>query len=184
MKRIIGETKLVMRDLKLMSTDLQSHEIPPEIKEMEWSLLVDGLVERPRRLTKPKLLEMNHRTATGDFTCVEGWTARDLSWSGVPVRDVLDLAIPQSDASFGLVYGRDSGYSCGFRLTHLRDAILATELNGNPLPTEHGGPARLIPANPESDCWESVKWVSRIELLGQQPETADAAERIARSRLD
>lgn len=167
-----------------MSTDLQSHEVPSEIKTTEWSLVVDGLVERPRQLTKPELLKMDRRTATGDFICVEGWSARDLSWRGVPVRDVLDLAIPQSDASFGLVHGRDSGYSCGFHLTHLCDSMLAIELNGNLLPTEHGGPARLIPANSESDCWESVKWVSRIELLDRQPETADAAEQIARSRLD
>lgn len=167
-----------------MSINLQSHEVPSEIKTTEWSLLLDGLVERSRRLTKPELLEMNRQTATGDFTCVEGWTARDLSWRGVPVQNVLDLAIPQSDASFGLVHGRDSGYSCGFHLTHLCDSMLAIELNGDPLPTEHGGPARLIPADSESDCWESVKWVSRIELLDRQPEAANAAERIARSRLD
>jgi len=36
----------------------------------------------------------------------------------------------------------------------------------------------------ESECWESVKWVARIELLDREPRTADTAERIARSRIE
>ena len=167
-----------------MTTDLPSHEIPSEVEATEWSLLVDGFVERPQRLTEPELRDMTCRTVTDDFTCVEGWTARDLSWRGVPVQDVLALAIPRPAASFGLVHGRDSEYASGFHLARLRDAMLAVELDGVPFPVEHGGPARLIPADPESDCWESVKWVSRIELFDRRPEAADSAERIVRSRIE
>jgi DMSO/TMAO reductase YedYZ molybdopterin-dependent catalytic subunit len=83
----------------------------------------------------------------------------------------------------------DGEYACGYpldrldgALLELDGALLALELDGDPLPVEHGGPARLVPATAESDCWESVKWMARIELLADEPE--DTARDLALSRLE
>jgi DMSO/TMAO reductase YedYZ molybdopterin-dependent catalytic subunit len=76
----------------------------------------------------------------------------------------------------------DGEYACGYPLDRLDGALLALELDGDPLPVEHGGPARLVPATAGSDCWESVKWVARIELLADAPE--DTARDLALSRLE
>jgi DMSO/TMAO reductase YedYZ molybdopterin-dependent catalytic subunit len=47
----------------------------------------------------------------------------------------------------------------------LHDVLLAYEMDGKPLPREHGAPVRLV--MPEMYGYKSVKWVSRIELVPQ-----------------
>jgi DMSO/TMAO reductase YedYZ molybdopterin-dependent catalytic subunit len=121
-------------------------------------------------------------TVTGDFSCVEGWTATDLSWRGVRVADVLARSEPRPDAAFALVHAMDGEYACSFPLADLDGALLALELDGEPLPVEHGGPARLVPATADSDCWESVKWVDRLELRPDEPD--DTARDLALSRIE
>lgn len=171
-----------------MPSDLPTFDVPTDVEaalnSVAWTLDVVGAVERDLRLRPSDLLAMDQRTVTDDVSCAEGWVARDLSWRGVPVADVLDRARPDRSAAVGLVRGADGAYAAGFELDRLRASLLAVELDGEPLPVEHGGPIRLVPAGPESDCWEGVKWVSRIDLSERRPPEADAAERIARSRTD
>ncbi|MFT4946487.1 MAG: DMSO/TMAO reductase YedYZ molybdopterin-dependent catalytic subunit, partial [Natronomonas sp.] len=78
----------------------------------------------------------------------------------------------------------DGDYACSFRLDRLSSSVLAIELDGEPLPQEHGGPARLIPTGAGSDCWESIKWVSEIEITTDPASTKDTAEQIALQRID
>ena len=96
------------------------------------------------------LLDLRERT-------LDGWT------------DLLDRAGVRSAAEFALVRAMDGEYACSFPVERLSSAVLAVELDGEPLPVEHGGPARLVPTG-EGDCWESVKWVARLELHATKPE--------------
>ena len=41
--------------------------------------------------------------------------------------------------------------------------MLAYEMDGKPLPREHGAPARVV--IPEMYGYKNVKWVERIELV-------------------
>ena len=78
----------------------------------------------------------------------------------------------------------DGDYACAFPLERLSDALLAVELEGELLPVEHGGPARLVPIGADTDCWEHVKWVAEIEV-GETPfSDADTAKDVALSRLE
>ncbi len=78
----------------------------------------------------------------------------------------------------------DSEYACSLPLERLSNSILALELDGEPLPVEHGGPARLVPHDADRDCWESIKWVSEIEI-GETPfAEAGTAEELALSRIE
>ena len=165
-------------------TELERHPVPDGVDPTDWSLEVTGAVDRPLRLSRRELAALPLETATDDFACVEGWTAEGLEWRGVPLVAVLERAAPTDDARYGLVRAMDGDYACSFPLERLADALLALELDGDPLPVAHGGPARLVPAAADGDCWEHVKWVSSIRL-GREPfSAADTAERIARSRIE
>jgi DMSO/TMAO reductase YedYZ molybdopterin-dependent catalytic subunit len=47
----------------------------------------------------------------------------------------------------------------------LPDVMLAYEMNGRPLPREHGAPLRLV--IPEMYGYKNVKWLSRIDLVAK-----------------
>lgn len=135
-------------------------------------LQVDGLVRRPQTLTAAQLAELTDRALTADFRCQEGWTTPALRWQGVPLPDLLQLAEPLPAARYASITA--GGYTAIVPLDGTEaDLLLATRLNGAPLPTEHGGPCRLVGAG--QACYASVKWVARITLSAEPPpETARA----------
>jgi len=167
-----------------MASQLPRHDVPDGVEPTDWSLRVTGAVERPLELDRADLVAMDLRTVDEEFSCVEGWTAAGLSWRGVELATLLDAAGVEPAASFGLVHAMDGDYACSFPLDRLRDALLAVELDGQPLEVVHGGPTRLVPRATDSDCWESVKWVSRIELRTDAAEKADTAKALALSRIE
>jgi DMSO/TMAO reductase YedYZ molybdopterin-dependent catalytic subunit len=164
-------------------TDLQVHDVPAGVDPDEWRLDVTGAVTRDLALSRSDLAAFESETFTDDFECVEGWVAADLTWRGVRVGDVLAEADPDAGSSHALVAAMDGEYACSFPLERIAEAVLAVELDGDPLPVEHGGPARLVPTG-DADCWESVKWVSEVRVTQTTPANRDTAERIARSRLE
>ncbi len=97
------------------------------------------------------------------------------SWSGPSLAHLLDRAGVRDDAVEILVTGADRGTPSGaaeatrfaraLPLDKARDpnVIVAIEMNGSPLPPEHGAPARLIV--PGWYGMASVKWVARIAAL-------------------
>ncbi|MXR52944.1 molybdopterin-dependent oxidoreductase [Halovenus sp. WSH3] len=164
-------------------TDLETHEVPASVSTDDWRLQITGAVERPRQYTEGEIRESRLETFTQDFECVEGWVATGLDWKGVRVGTLLDEADPV-DEGYGLVRSMDEGYACSFRLDRLRDAVVALEVDGEALPVEHGGPARLVPTDDGRDCWESVKWVTEIQISEEEPTKDDTASDIALSRID
>jgi len=164
-------------------SDLEVHDVPASVDPDAWRLDVTGAVARERAFDRGDLRALPTETFTADFTCVEGWVAEDLSWRGVRVGDVLDRAAPADAASHVLVHAMDGEYACSFPLDRVANAVLALALDGDALPVEHGGPARLVPTG-DADCWESVKWVDALELLDGPPEAGDTAEDLALSRIE
>jgi DMSO/TMAO reductase YedYZ molybdopterin-dependent catalytic subunit len=111
----------------------------------------------PRPVSQPWLFE-----AVG--------TAR---WRGVQLRPLLDEAgVPESSLEVvftgldrGLEKGMDQRYQRSLRLEEaLRDEVLlAYEMNGAPLPPQHGFPLRLVV--PGWYGMTNVKWLDTIELV-------------------
>lgn len=165
-------------------TDLRRHEVPDGVETAGWTLGVTGTVEGPLELTRSDLDSFPAETFRGDFVCEEGWVAEDLAWRGVRVGRLLERACPTDASEYGLVRSMDGDYACSFPLERLAESVLAVELDDEPLDVEHGGPARLVPTDGERDCWESVKWVSEIELLERAPTEADTARELALSRIE
>lgn len=163
---------------------LPTYEVPAGVEPEDWSLTVIGAVECALHLSATDLHDLKSRTVHDDFSCLEGWTADGLNWHGVPTGTLLDRARPRREAVYGLVHGMDKNYACGVELARLRNGLLALELNGDPLLLEHGGPARLVLPNDQSECYENVKWVTQIEILDEPPTEHDTAVNIALSRIE
>lgn len=159
---------------------LPRHDVPEAVTTDDWALAVRGSVRRPQAFDAADLEALPTETFSEDFDCEAGWTAAGRSWRGVRVADLLERVGPTPESQHALVHAMDGDYACAFPLERLETGVLALELDGEPLPTEYGGPARLIPTG-DGDCWESVKWVDSIAITTEPPE--DTAREIALGRI-
>ena len=113
-------------------------------------------------------------------------------WAGIPVPEILERAKTKPTAARVLVSGFDRyahesrtsvpGASWIFTREQLEKsgAFLATELNGQPLPRDHGAPVRLVvPGWYGCTC---IKWVDEITFVGEDAEaTSQMREYAART---
>jgi DMSO/TMAO reductase YedYZ molybdopterin-dependent catalytic subunit len=129
-----------------------------------WRLTVDGDVARPLALTLDELRELPARTATLPIACVEGWSA-SATWTGVPVRDLVELVGVDPDAATVTVQslqegGRYRASEVAGRQLRDADTLLAFAIDGEPLHLDHGFPVRLI--GPNRPGVLQTKWVGRL----------------------
>lgn len=123
----------------------------PSIDPDTWRLVIDGMVDERIELSFADLLEMGLDEYAITLTCVSnevgGGLVGNAVWLGVPLRDVLAMAGPQSGADMLLSRSVD-GYTASTPLSAVTDdgldAILAVAMNGEPLPLEHGFPVRMV----------------------------------------
>ncbi len=126
-----------------------------------YRLKVSGKVDRPLSLTYEALRCMPKVTARPLLVC-PGVFDDSATWSGVPIKDVLERAGVQSGAAGVAMKSAD-----GFRFTMtLTDALdpdnyLAYEWEGQPLPILHGFPLRAVLPGMPGGRW--VKWL--VELI-------------------
>jgi DMSO/TMAO reductase YedYZ molybdopterin-dependent catalytic subunit len=87
-----------------------------------------------------------------------------MTFKGVSVDRLLGVARPTAAATHAVAFSH-TGYTTNFPLEDLTNAQawVAWEVNGQPLPREHGGPARLLV--PHLYFWKSAKWVAGLRLL-------------------
>lgn len=144
------------------------------------AIRIGGLVERPSSITLVTIRALPAHALSADFACEEGWSVPGLRWRGARLADVTASARPLPAAHYVLVC---SGRFCAAipreQVESPAGPLLAYELDGQPLPAEHGGPLRLIA--PDLACYQTVKWVDRITLA--ESATEDTATEIATARL-
>jgi DMSO/TMAO reductase YedYZ molybdopterin-dependent catalytic subunit len=148
--------------------------------ERALSLSLDDLRARPTaELAATMECAGNGRALFDPRPVSQPWLAEAVGtarWSGTPLRGVLEEArIP--DATVDVVFrGLDVGleadeppqpYARALRLEDaLRDEVLlAYEMNGAPLPPQHGFPLRLVV--PGWYGMTNVKWLAQIELVAE-----------------
>jgi DMSO/TMAO reductase YedYZ molybdopterin-dependent catalytic subunit len=144
------------RDFPVLSAG-PTPRTPPE----QWSLTVDGAVERAASWSWDELLALPSETFTVDIHCVTRWSKLDTTWTGVSL-DTL-LAEVETEAEH-VTAASDGDYTTNLPLQDLRDgrAWIVHAYDGQPLAPEHGGPARLLV--PHLYFWKSAKWVRRLTL--------------------
>ena len=160
------------------------HYNRPAIEAAAFKLDMRGLMGKPRTLTLDDIRRRPRVERTTTFEC-GGNQARgsfhgmvgNATWAGTPLQDLLKEAAPAGHAREVVFWGADAGketlrgadYEMHFaRSLALEDAmnagaILAYEMNGQPLPVEHGFPLRVVVPG-----WygvNNVKWVTGIELI-------------------
>jgi DMSO/TMAO reductase YedYZ molybdopterin-dependent catalytic subunit len=153
------------RDFFRIDTNL----VVPAVETSSWRLRVRGLVERGLTLTLDDLLGMPLVERWITIACVSNEVGGELignaAWTGVPLRELLDLA-GVLDGATQIVGRAVDGWTAGFP-TELaydgRDALVAVGMNGEALPRRHGAPARLVVAGLYGYV-SATKWLEEIEL--------------------
>ena len=159
-----------------------THYNVPEIDGSKWRLTVDGLAGRPLTLTLDDIRKRPRVERTVTFECggnrelVMHRMVGNATWAGCSLKGILDDARPSKEVLEAIFWAADEGketlrgneYVMNFaRSMSLADAlgadaILAYEVEGQPLPVIHGFPVRLLVPG-----WygvSNVKWLERIEL--------------------
>lgn len=93
-----------------------------------------------------------------------------VEWEGVRLCDFLDyLGFEVPAEAYLAFYSRDRHYFESLPGYMARDplVLLATGLNGQPLPLQHGGPLRLVV--PFLQGYKSVKWLGAIRAFRHDP---------------
>jgi DMSO/TMAO reductase YedYZ molybdopterin-dependent catalytic subunit/uncharacterized membrane protein YuzA (DUF378 family) len=148
--------------------------IVPRVRLDTWSLEVTGMVDRPISFTYDELLEMPLFEQHVTIACVSNVVGGDLVgnalWTGVRLRDVLEAAGVQEGAT--QIVGRSvDGFTAGFptawALEAGREAMIAVGMNREPLPVDHGFPARLIVPGLYGYV-SATKWLAAIELTRRE----------------
>ena len=160
-----------------------------------WVMRLSGLVQEPVQLTlndlrgmvKPQGLHLMECAGNGRATRFGLISVAD--WAGAPIEEAWSAAKPKSHAARVIVSGFDryvspsktsvAGADWVFTLDELTaaKAFLATEMNGQPLPRDHGGPVRLVvPGWYGCTC---IKWVTDIKLVSSDVEATSQMQEFA-----
>lgn len=141
---------------------------PAEVFDLAaWRLEVAGLCEAPRQWTYAELLALPQRERRVDIHCVTGWSQAAMSFTGLPLAELLAFSRPRPEArfvSFEAYSVRRHDTSLPLALA-LGDTWLVHGEGGRPLTPEHGWPLRTL--TPSRYFYKSLKWLRRIELLAE-----------------
>jgi DMSO/TMAO reductase YedYZ molybdopterin-dependent catalytic subunit len=159
----------------------------PDVKLDTYSLEISGLVRKPRTLTLDEIRKRKRKTITATLECGGNGLGvafmgaiGNVKWTGTPLADLLDDCAPRKRGIEVVFFGadekvekiRDNDYPQNFaRSLHINDAmrddlLLCYEMNGQPLPKEHGAPLRLVVPGWFGISW--IKWLNRIEVIDRR----------------
>jgi DMSO/TMAO reductase YedYZ molybdopterin-dependent catalytic subunit len=165
--RISGLTPFFTPDTRFyrVDTDLVLPQVAPD----SWTLRIDGMVRRPLEITFGELLRMPLTEADITLVCVSnevgGPYAGNARWLGAPLAALLRRAGPLAGADQVLSAAAD-GMTISTPLATILDgknALLAVGMNGQPLPIEHGFPARMLVPGLYGYV-SATKWVTRLTV--------------------
>jgi DMSO/TMAO reductase YedYZ molybdopterin-dependent catalytic subunit len=142
----------------------------PQVNPDDWKLHITGMVEEELEFSYADILALPLEEHTTTIACVSnevgGGLIGNATWLGYPIRELLAKAKVKAGADMMLSSGPD-GFTAGTPLETLtdpgREAILAVGMNGEPLPTEHGFPARMIVPGLYGYV-SATKWITKMEL--------------------
>ena len=162
-----------------------------KISDKDWSIEINGNVKKPYKLNLDNLIDLPKKTLPVTMECAgnnrkyldpkvsgnqfDAGAVSNAVWAGASLKSVLNKAEIISTTIEILFEGADKGepesgkeiisYTRSLPLKDINneDILLAYEMNGEPIPLEHGAPVRLIVPN-----WygmASVKWVNKITAI-------------------
>ncbi|WP_308636742.1 molybdopterin-dependent oxidoreductase [Paenibacillus silvisoli] len=137
----------------------------PAFDNSTFSFVIDGLVEKPLQWNWEQFVALKRQVQVSDFHCVTGWSVLGNTWEGIKLKDFLKLAGVKPAAKTVKFYSGDGVYTDSLTLEQadMDDVMVAVMHDGKPIPSDLGGPVRLIV--PKMYAYKSVKWLNRIELI-------------------
>ena len=159
------------------------HYGQPTVDAQQWRLEVDGRIRTPLTFTLDQLKARPRQEVTFTVECSgnhgfpwNGGLVGNATWAGTPLAPMLEEAGILEQGIEVVFFGHDVGKETirGLELAtpfgrsmSVADAmspanVLCYEMNGEPLPAEHGGPVRLL--TPGWYGVANVKWLDRIEV--------------------
>ncbi len=175
---------------------VRSHFPAPELHAEAWKLRIEGAVETPLELSLDEIKSLPASTLAAVIECAgngrvfyeparEGlqWQSGavgNASWTGVPIRALLEKAGIRKEAVEVVLVGADRGLVDGGKKTASPgpiafarslplpkalepDTILAYAMNGEPLTPEHGYPLRAVVGGWFGMAW--VKWITHLRVV-------------------
>jgi sulfite oxidase len=168
-------------------------------KMRDWTLHIDGLVQRPRQVALADLEKMGQVKRVSVMQCAGNgrsfYAAKqkvaggqwknggmgNVEWEGVPLRAFLaeQKVLPADTARWLTAEGWDqpltpegSDFAKSYHIDDpaLDNAILALKMNGEPIPAVHGGPVRLIIPGYFGNM--NVKFLTNLLLMAEQSPSA------------
>ena len=193
-RRLVGNvlpssaSKTPLQDLDgiITPSDLhyeRHHSGVPTIDPDQYTLRVEGLVERPMTFSLQALKELPKRSVIRYLECgnngipgfagmipqltpqqVDGMVSTS-EWTGTTLAALWDAVRPKAEATWFFVEGHDGGWTGSIPMSdRWDDSLIAWGQNGEAMRPEQGYPARLLLAGHPGG--PNIKWISRIELMG------------------
>jgi DMSO/TMAO reductase YedYZ molybdopterin-dependent catalytic subunit len=163
---------------------LDEEQNQDDIDAADWRLSVEGLHghDEPVKLTMAQLRKLPIVEQTTELNCIEGWT-NIVHWKGIRFRDLakhLGPATESGDApdidkkredllDYVALETVEGLYYVGLDIASALhpQTLLAFEMNGKPLTTEHGYPLRLV--IPVKYGIKNIKRIGKINFTSERP---------------
>ena len=146
----------------------------PRVDVATWKLDVTGMVAHPLTFTYDELLAMPLYEQYVTIACVSNRVGDHLVgnalWTGVRLKDVLETAGIQPGATQIVGHSVDDftvGFPTAWAMAPEREPMIAVGMNREPLPANHGFPARLIVPGLYGYV-SATKWLASIELTTRE----------------
>jgi sulfite oxidase len=164
---------------------VRSHHLPPAESATPWTLTIGGDVTSPLTLSLDELRRMRAVRVAATLECAGNGRGRfalpntsgvqwdlgavsNATWTGVPLSALLERAGVQASALHFWTEAADRSPMPAApkflrsipRDTALGEALVAYEMNGQPLPYLHGGPLRLVVPRWYGMAW--TKWLTHV----------------------
>ena len=124
---------------------------------------MDGLVGKPLSLSYDELRSLPRAEQVSTFHCVTGWTVKNVHWAACASGRARRGCSVESRARVAVRVGREAVRRLSdLQQARLHDVMLAYEMDGKPLPRDHGAPLRLV--IPEMYGYKNVKWLKGSSL--------------------
>lgn len=191
-----GTSVITPADRLYIRNNLPAPDVSIVANRDAWSVAVEG-VKQPRNLTVAELKTMGLETVAMVLQCSgngRGYFADKPSgtkwavgaagcvvWSGVPVRTLVAALGGLADGARFMTGTGGEALPAGLDpksviverslpLKALEDALLAWEMNGEPVPHAHGGPLRLVV--PGYSGVNNIKYIKRLAFTANESDAA------------
>ena len=143
--------------------------VVPKVTTQQWKLRIHGMVDKPIEIDFEELMSRPQIQRDITIVCVSesvgGGYIGNARWQGTRLADLLREAGVHAGAT-QIVMRDVQGMAVGVSTQAVmdgRDALLATRMNGQPLPAEHGYPVRVVVPGLYGYV-SACKWVVDMEL--------------------